>query len=144
MGLAAGAAVPAVGFASSAQAASRTSAASSAASTDSSLVFDPDVYTELTTTITDTTGTAHEVDYHFYKVASYVANPVDATYQSLNVSVPVTIDGTAVDATRAPILLANQIGGYMPPSVASAPGIGAGGGMGPRGPRGPAPAAASA
>ncbi|MFD7474460.1 subtype B tannase [Streptomyces sp. NPDC059837] len=144
MGLAAGAAVPAVGFASSAQAASRTSAASSAASTDSSLVFDPDVYTELTTTITDTTGTAHEVDYHFYKVASYVANPVDATYQSLNVSVPVTIDGTAVDATRAPILLANQIGGYMPSSVASATGIGAGGGMGPGGPGGPAPAADSA
>ncbi|MFK0022943.1 subtype B tannase [Streptomyces sp. NPDC090798] len=142
MGLTVGAAVPAVGFASGAQAASRTSAASSAASTDSSLVFDPSGYTELTTTITDTAGTAHEVVYHFYKVASYVANPVNATYQSLNVSVPVQIDGSAVDASGAPILFANQIGGYMPSSVANATGIG--GAMGPGGPGGPAPAADSA
>ncbi|MFF7599238.1 subtype B tannase [Streptomyces mirabilis] len=146
MGLTVGAAVPAVGFASGARAASRTtaasSAASSAASTDSSLVFDPSSYTELTTSITDTTGTAHEVVYHFYKVASYVANPVDATYQSLNVSVPVKIDGSVVDASGAPILFANQIGGYMPSSVANATGIG--GAMGPGGPGGPAPAADSA
>ncbi|WP_405885652.1 Tat pathway signal protein [Streptomyces sp. NBC_01136] len=152
MGLTAGAAVPAIGFASGAQAASGTvgsssKSATSSKATDSSLAFDPDSYTELTTTITDTTGTAHEVVYHFYKVASYVANPVDATYQSLNVSVPVKIDGTAVDATCAPILFANQVGGYMPSSVASATGIGAGGGMGPGGPGGPggpAPAADSA
>lgn len=144
MGLTAGAVVPAVGFASSARAVSRTPAASSAASTDSSLVFDPSSYAELTTSITDTTGTAHEVVYHFYKVASYVANPVDATYQSLNVSVPVKIDGSVVDASGAPILFANQVGGYMPSSVANATGVGAGGGMGPGGPGGPAPAADAA
>ncbi|MFE7034813.1 subtype B tannase [Streptomyces sp. NPDC057621] len=87
------------------------------------LVFDPDAYTESTLTIQDTGGVAHEVVYRFYKVASYVAEPVDATYQSLNVSVPVRIDGTAVDATGAPILLANGIGGYMPSSVADNTGI---------------------
>ena len=47
------------------------------------LVFDPAGYTELTTTITDTDGVAHEVVYHFYKAITYVAKPVDATYQSL-------------------------------------------------------------
>ncbi|WP_149824653.1 subtype B tannase [Streptomyces tailanensis] len=113
---AAAAAVPAVGFASSARAASRVSAADA-------LVFDPSAYTEQTVTITDATGTAHEVVYRFYKVASYVANPVDAAYQSLNVCVPVKIDGTAVDASGAPILLANAVGGYMPSSVAAKTGI---------------------
>ncbi|WP_434481793.1 subtype B tannase [Streptomyces sp. NBC_01340] len=131
MGLTAAAAVPAVGFASSARAASRTSSTSSSASKDSSLVFDPDAYTELTISVTDAAGTAHAVVYHFYKVASYVANPVNATYQTLNVSVPVKIDGTAVDASGAPILFANQVGGYMPSSVANATGIG--GAMGPAG-----------
>jgi hypothetical protein len=116
-GLGAAAAVPAVGLtAGGARAASRTPA-------DDPLLFDPAAYTELTVGITDTTGTAHEVVYHFYKVASYVANPVDVTYQSLNVSVPITIDGTAVDATDAPILFANSVGGYMPSSVANKTGI---------------------
>ncbi|WTJ96641.1 alpha/beta hydrolase [Streptomyces sp. NBC_01537] len=125
-GFAAAAAVPAVGVALG----SPASAATGSASSDS-LVFDPAGYTELTTTITDTDGVAHEVVYHFYKAITYVAKPVDATYQSLNVSVPVKIDGTAVDATHAPILLANQVGGYMPSSTASATGIG--GAMGPAG-----------
>lgn len=123
MGLTAAAAAPAVGFAAGAQAATGTPAKS----TDASLGFDPDEYTELTTSITDADGTAHEVVYHFHKVASYVADPVDTTYQSLNVSVPVTIDGTAVDASGAPILFSIGVGGYMPSSVASNTGIGGGG-----------------
>ncbi|MGW1781606.1 subtype B tannase [Streptomyces sp. NPDC002143] len=117
MGLtAAAAAVPGVGFTGVARAA-----------TDSSLVFDPAAYTEQTIAIKDTTGTAHSVTYRFFKVASYVAAPVNAAYQSLNVSVPVAIDGVAVDASGAPILLANQVGGYMPSSVANATGISASG-----------------
>ncbi|MCX4906592.1 subtype B tannase [Streptomyces sp. NBC_00878] len=137
MGLTAAAAVPTVGFASGARAAQATQAgqagqagsgASSAAS-GSSLVFDPDAYTEPAITIKDTDGVSHEVVYRFYKGASYVAKPVDATYQSLNVSVPVKIDGKVVDATDAPILLANAIGGYMPSSVANNTGI-SGSGMG--------------
>jgi hypothetical protein len=139
MGLTAAAAVPAVGFASGARAAQTTqaaqagsgassaSSAASAAAEGSSLVFDPDAYTEPTITIKDTDGVSHEVVYRFYKVASYVAKPVDATYQSLNVSVPVKIDGKAVDATDAPILLANAVGGYMPSSVANNTGISASG-----------------
>ncbi|WP_405645493.1 hypothetical protein [Streptomyces sp. NBC_00019] len=38
-----------------------------------------------------------------------MAKPVDVLYQSLNVSVPVTVDGTAVDARNAPILFANSM-----------------------------------
>lgn len=111
------AAVPAVGFTSG--------SAQAAGASGDSLVFDPSAYTEQTITLTDTEGTAHEVVYRFHKVASYVAKPVDATYQSLNISVPVRIDGTAVDASDAPILFANSIGGYMPSSLANRTGIAA-------------------
>lgn len=120
IGATAGVAV-AGGFALSANA-SGTSSKSSGAS--DSLVFDKDAYTELTTTITDADGTGHTVVYHFWKAVTYVASPVDAKYQSLNVSVPVKIDGKAVDATNAPIVLANAVGGYMPSSVADATGVG--------------------
>ncbi|WP_405735276.1 Tat pathway signal protein [Streptomyces sp. NBC_00028] len=116
-GLGAASAVPAVGLATgSARAASRRPA-------DGPLLFDPAAYTEQTIGITDTEGVAHEVVYRFHKVASYVAKPVDATYQSLNISVPVRIDGAAVDAADAPILFANSVGGYMPSSVANKTGI---------------------
>lgn len=91
-------------------------AGGSSASPSDALVFDPDAYTELTTTVTDTAGAEHSVTYHFWKAITYVADPVDAKYQSLNVSVPVEIDGTAMDASDAPILFANSVGGYMPSS----------------------------
>ncbi|MFJ1605554.1 subtype B tannase [Streptomyces sp. NPDC088253] len=120
IGATAGVAV-AGGFALSANASSTGSKSSGASD---SLVFDKDAYTELTTTITDADGTDHTVVYHFWKAITYVASPVDAKYQSLNVSVPVKIDGKAVDATNAPIVLANSVGGYMPSSVADATGVG--------------------
>ncbi|MGW3124989.1 subtype B tannase [Streptomyces sp. NPDC001123] len=122
MGIGATAGVAAVGgIALSAQASSKSS------SSADSLKFDPDGYAKLTKTITDTEGTEHNVTYHFWKAITYVADPVDATYQSLIVSAPVEIDGTAVDPTNAPILLANSIGGYMPASVADATEVGGGG-----------------
>jgi hypothetical protein len=98
--------------------------------TSDALVFDAAGYTTLTTTITDAAGDAHEVTYRFYKAITYVAKPVDEKYQSLNISVPVKIDGKTVDATDAPILFANSVGGYMPSSVAEATGVGGGGGGG--------------
>ncbi|MDR6974739.1 hypothetical protein J2X68_001417 [Streptomyces sp. 3330] len=142
LGLGATAGVAAVGgIALSAQASGGTSASPSSAA--GPLAFDPDAYTKLTTTVTDTAGDEHSVTYHFWKAITYVAKPVDATYQSLNVSVPVEIDGTAVDASDAPILFANSVGGYMPSSVADATGIGAGG-MGGGAPAGAPSAGASA
>ncbi|MFG3021801.1 subtype B tannase [Streptomyces sp. NPDC048254] len=123
MGIGATAGVAAVGgIALSAQASSDSSSGSSG-----SLKFDPDAYTKLTTTVTDTDGDDHSVTYHFWKAITYVANPVDETYQSLVVSAPVEIDGETVDPTNAPILFANSVGGYMPSSVADATGVGAGG-----------------
>ncbi|MDT7839278.1 subtype B tannase [Streptomyces justiciae] len=97
------------------------------ATTDSGLVFDPTAYTEKTKTVTDTDGDDHEVTYRFWQAITYVAKPVDETYQCLNVSVPVEIDGTAIDASDAPILFANSVGGYMPSSVADATEVGGGG-----------------
>ncbi|MDO5606782.1 MAG: subtype B tannase [Paracoccus sp. (in: a-proteobacteria)] len=94
------------------------------------LVFDPAAYETLTRTIATGAGD-RSVTYRFWKAIPYVAKPVDVTYQSLNISQPVEIDGVAVDATRAPILFSNSVGGYMPSSVADADGIGAGGMGGP-------------
>ncbi|WP_326661462.1 subtype B tannase [Streptomyces sp. NBC_00385] len=88
------------------------------------LVFDTDDFTELTETIADAAGVDHVVTYHFYKPRNYVTAPSDDTHQSLVVSVPMTIDGKAVDASHAPIVLANAVGGYMPSSVAKATGVG--------------------
>jgi len=99
-----------------------------AMASDDALAFDATTYTELTETISTGTGD-REVTYRFYKALAYVAKPVDAAYQSLNISVPTKIDGMDVDASKAPILLANSVGGYMPSSVADATGVG-GGGMG--------------
>lgn len=125
MGLGASAGVAAAGgFALSAQAAGAGASKSTTAS--GGLVFGRDGYTELTTTISTDDGDK-EVTYHFYKAITYVTKPVDEKYQSLNVSVPVTIDGATVDATDAPILLANSVGGYMPSSVADADGVGGAG-----------------
>jgi acetyl esterase/lipase len=100
------------------------------------LVFDPAAFTEQSVTISTETGD-RQVVYRFWKAVPYVARPVDAAYQSLNISLPVSIDGRPVDASNAPILLANAVGGYMPSSIASATGVGAGGmGGGMRPPQG--------
>ncbi|CAL9539622.1 hypothetical protein SUDANB145_04194 [Streptomyces sp. enrichment culture] len=126
MGIGVTAGVAAVGgIALSAQAESKKGGSSASGT----LVFDEDAYTTLTTTVTDAAGDEHEVTYRFWKAITYVAKPVDEAYQSLNISVPVKIDGKTVDATGAPILFANSVGGYMPSSVAEATGVG-GGGMG--------------
>jgi hypothetical protein len=110
-----------------------TDRSGSKSTTDDSLVFDPDGYTKKTVTVTDTDGDDHEVVYHFWQAITYVAKPVDKTYQCLNVSVPVEIDGKKVDATNAPILFANSVGGYMPSDVSTATAVGGssagGGGM---------------
>lgn len=129
--LAATAAIPAVvgsaGGAWASPAAKVPGKATSAADPSASdpLVFDPATYTTLTTSVTTADG-VKAVTYRFYKAIPYVADPVDVTYQTLNVSVPVEIDGVAVDASHAPILFNNAVGGYMPSSTANNTGIGRG------------------
>ncbi|MFD7710862.1 subtype B tannase [Streptomyces sp. NPDC059786] len=82
------------------------------------LAFDPDAYTTLTTTITTANGDI-PVTYRFWQAVVYVAQPLNAAYQSLNISAPVEIGGTAVEPSRAPIVFSNAVGGYMPSSTAS-------------------------
>jgi hypothetical protein len=82
------------------------------AAADDPLRFPADEFTVKTKTV-DTTEGVREVTYRSYMHIPYVSNPVDVNYQSLNVSVPIEIDGKAVDATNAPILFANTAGGYM-------------------------------
>ncbi|MER6348656.1 subtype B tannase [Streptomyces sp. NPDC001595] len=130
--LATTAAVPAVlGTAGGARAADAAGAPAGSARTSGAtraadpLAFDPAAHTVLTTTVATDDG-PRTVTYRFHKALTYVARPVDAAHQSLNISVPVEIDGKPVDASRAPILLANQVGGYMPSSTANATGVGRG------------------
>lgn len=94
-----------------------------------SLTFDPEAFTVETKTATTAAGDV-EVTYRLYSAIPYVANPVDVTYQSLNVLVPVALDGTDIDASGAPILFENNIGGYISSSVTgvSSGGMGEGGG----------------
>ena len=61
----------------------------------------------------ETTVGSWEVIYRLYSHLPYVASPVDRDYQSLDVRVPVEVDGSAVDVANAPILLANSVGGYL-------------------------------
>lgn len=83
-----------------------------------SLEFPADVFTTETVTVTTSSGVV-EVTYHLYSAIPYVANPVDVNYESMNVKVPLTIDGKNVDATNAPILFANSVGGYMSSSISN-------------------------
>jgi hypothetical protein len=103
---------------------------SCSSSKSGSLQFPKDNYTVETTTVTTSQGTK-TVTYHSYKDITYVANPVDANYESMNVNVPVNIDGVDIDATNAPILFNINVGGYMSSTAAgggSLPGGGAPGG----------------
>ncbi|MFJ6693138.1 subtype B tannase [Streptomyces sp. NPDC091294] len=119
MGIGAAAGVAAVGgIAVSAQAKDKATAGNTA------LVFDPDAYTEKTITVTTADGNESEVKYRFWSPITYVIKPVDTDHQSLVVSVPVEIDGKTVDATDAPIVFANEVGGYFPATVKDATGVG--------------------
>ncbi len=76
------------------------------------LFFPKDDYT-LETLVVKTSDGDKTVMYRAYKHIPYVAKPVDTDYQSLDVSVPIKIDGVTVDTAHAPIFFANHVGGYM-------------------------------
>ena len=91
------------------------------------LRFATDGFTVETKTVRTSAGD-RTVTYRSYMHVSYVARPVDKDYQSLNVSVPIKVDGVDVDATNAPMLFTIGVGGYM-----SSNNAGRGGAGGPRG-----------
>jgi hypothetical protein len=108
-GLAAAAALPVIASCDGSQ--SSASSVSSNGGGPVSLVFDTSSYTTKTKTVNTGSGT-RTIKYRFYRNNVYVQHPVNYKYQSLNVSVPVEIDGKAVDATNAPIMFAINVGGY--------------------------------
>ncbi len=108
-----------------------------AAAQADSLAFPKDAFTEETMTVRTSRG-ERTVVYRSYRHIPYVAKAIDKDYQSLDVRVPVRVDGVAVDASKAPILVANSVGGYM--SASNAAGA-RGGGMRGRGPGVPPPGA---
>ncbi len=79
--------------------------------TSDPLQFPADDFTVETVTVITASG-EQQVTLHSYKHIPYVANPVDADYQSLDVQVPVAINGQPLDASAAPVLLNIKIGGY--------------------------------
>ncbi|HTR91689.1 MAG TPA: subtype B tannase [Trebonia sp.] len=105
--------------------ASCSSSSSSSTDTTYSLTFDASDYTTETKTVNTGSGT-RTVKYRFYRNNVYVRHPVNYKYQSLNVSVPVEIDGKAVDASGAPIMFAINVGGYTSSSSWGATGQGGG------------------
>ncbi|MBL0155872.1 MAG: hypothetical protein IPP47_01995 [Bryobacterales bacterium] len=96
------------------------------------LLFPKGAFTVETKAVKASKG-ERKVTYRSYKHLPYVAKPVDKDYQSLDVNVPVEVDGVAVDASQAPILFSIPVGGYM---AARNGGGGPGGGRGPGGPGG--------
>ena len=98
---------------------------------DDPLRFPKDQFTVESGTV-KTSGSEKKVAYRAYMHIPYVAKPVDKDYQSLNVFVPVEINGKNVDATHSPILFSIGVGGYMSvnnsrSSSATSPGQGGGG-----------------
>jgi hypothetical protein len=76
------------------------------------LAFPKDSFTVETKTVRTSAG-EKKVTYRSYVHIPYAAKPVDRDFQSLNVSVPIMVDGAAVDAAEAPILFVIGVGGYM-------------------------------
>lgn len=77
------------------------------------LTFPANEFTLQTKTV-QTLGGESTVIYRHYDHIVYVSKPLDTEYQSMNVDVPISINGTAVDPAKAPIFLAIRFGGYMP------------------------------
>ncbi len=106
------------------------------AQTKDPLLFPKDNFTVETKRVKTAAG-EKKITYHAYMHIPYVAKPVDKDYQSLNVSIPVSIDGVQVNTTNAPIVLVIGVGGYMSVRNASSNHAHPEGGMGapPRVPR---------
>ncbi|MFZ2165223.1 MAG: subtype B tannase [Propionibacteriaceae bacterium] len=117
---------------SSSSASSTATGSARATAVPSSLAFDPTKFTQKTVSVATGSGTK-SVTYNYYALIPYVMKPVDTTYQSLNVSVPISIDGVAIDASNAPILLSIGVAGYLSVAASGGSSLGGGGGAMPTG-----------
>lgn len=71
------------------------------------LRFDPNAYKLETLEVEGKT-----VTYKEYKSICYCTKPVDDDYQSLDLRVPVSVDGRELDPSKAPVLFAVNVAGY--------------------------------
>lgn len=77
---------------------------------DTTLIFDSSSYT---------TGTVNGVSYRLYSDIVYVENPVNETYQQMDIYIPETYLSSGTMGTNnytkdtAPIFMPNSVGGYM-------------------------------
>ena len=98
---------------------------------------------KLETKMVKTADGEKTVSYRLYQHIPYVTRPVDKEYESLDVKVPVSIDGVSVQADHAPVLFVVGVGGYMSASNYKQRGPGGPDGPGrpglPGGPNGPGP-----
>ena len=82
--------------------------------TSGGLTFSPDSYT---------TGTVSGVSYRAYTNITYVASPVNESYQRMSIFIPETyISGGTINgytASTAPIFMPNSVGGYMAGQISS-------------------------
>lgn len=76
------------------------------------LAFPIDDYTVQTKNVGTEDGMV-SITYNLYRHLTYVARPVDPNYQSLDIAVPVKIDGVDIDATNAPMLFDITVGDYL-------------------------------
>lgn len=90
-----------------------SSVSESVASGSYSLGLSSYSYTTGSTTVT--TDTTHSVNYKLYENVIYAVNPVDATYESMDIFIPTSVDGNS--ASNQPILLDIGVGGYMSDST---------------------------
>lgn len=82
--------------------------------TSGNLTFSPDSYTS---------GTVNGVTYRAYTNITYVASPVNESYQRMSIFIPETyISGGTINgytASTAPIFMPNSVGGYMAGQISS-------------------------
>ena len=106
------------------------------------LLFPKNKFTVETATVKTSSG-EKKVVYRSYKHILYVAKPVDKNFESLDVKVPVSINGKKIDATNAPIWFVVGVGGYMSSANIRDGKTGMGGPGGPGGTPGAGPGGAA-
>lgn len=104
---------------SGASSSSSSSSSGSGGSGSTSYSLKLSSYSCTTGTMTVTTDTSHSVTYCLYSDVVYVSNPVDASYESMNIYIPTSVDGAAVSGR--PVLLENNVAGYMSARAGGSP-----------------------
>lgn len=98
---------------------SSTSSSVTETVTTSSYSLNLSSYSCTSKTTTVTTDASHSVTYCLYSNVVYVANPVSTTYETMNIYVPTSVDGTSVSSK--PVLIENNVAGYLSATASTSP-----------------------